>query len=78
MTIDLLFQACMESDENLLLCAPTGAGKTNVALLSMLHEIGKHVNEDGTINADSFKIIYVAPMRWILVLVCELNLSELS
>ena len=45
----------MESDENLLLCAPTGAGKTNVALLTMLHEIGKHVNEDGTINADSFK-----------------------
>ena len=53
----------MESDENLLLCAPTGAGKTNVALLTMLHEIGKHVSEDGTINADSFKIIYVAPMR---------------
>jgi pre-mRNA-splicing helicase BRR2 len=53
----------MESDENLLLCAPTGAGKTNVALLAMLHEIGKHVNEDGTINADMFKIIYVAPMR---------------
>ena len=53
----------MESDENLLLCAPTGAGKTNVALLTMLHEIGKHVNEDGSINADAFKIIYVAPMR---------------
>jgi len=58
-----LYKACMESDENLLLCAPTGAGKTNVALLTMLHEIGKHVSEDGTINADSFKIIYVAPMR---------------
>ena len=29
----------------------------------MLHEIGKHVNSDGTINADEFKIIYVAPMR---------------
>ena len=58
----------MESDENLLLCAPTGAGKTNVALLTMLHEIGKHVNEDGTINADSFKIIYVAPMRYYLIL----------
>ncbi len=59
----LWYKACMESDENLLLCAPTGAGKTNVALLAMLHEIGKHVNEDGTINADMFKIIYVAPMR---------------
>jgi len=58
-----LYPACMESDENLLLCAPTGAGKTNVALLTMLHEIGKHVNEDGTINGDEFKIIYVAPMK---------------
>ncbi|KOX80923.1 hypothetical protein WN51_00841 [Melipona quadrifasciata] len=58
-----LFQAALESDENLLLCAPTGAGKTNVALLCMMREIGKHINADGTINADEFKIIYVAPMR---------------
>ena len=40
-----------------------GAGKTNVALLTMLREIGKHINSDGTINVDEFKIIYVAPMR---------------
>ncbi|XP_064601354.1 U5 small nuclear ribonucleoprotein 200 kDa helicase-like [Liolophura sinensis] len=58
-----LHKAAMESDENLLLCAPTGAGKTNVALLCMLREIGKHINPDGTINTDEFKIIYVAPMR---------------
>ncbi|KAL1414757.1 hypothetical protein MTO96_007228 [Rhipicephalus appendiculatus] len=50
-------------DENLLLCAPTGAGKTNVALLCMMREIGKHINPDGSINGDEFKIIYVAPMR---------------
>lgn len=58
-----LYKAALESDENLLLCAPTGAGKTNVALLTMMREIGKHINSDGTINADEFKIIYVAPMR---------------
>lgn len=29
----------------------------------MLREIGKHINSDGTINADEFKIIYIAPMR---------------
>jgi len=29
----------------------------------MLREIGKHINADGTINTDEFKIIYVAPMR---------------
>lgn len=58
-----LWQSALETDENLLLCAPTGAGKTNVALLCMMREIGKHINEDGTINTDEFKIIYVAPMR---------------
>lgn len=45
-----------------LLCTQ-GAGKTNVALMAMLREIGKHINIDGTINVDDFKIIYIAPMR---------------
>ncbi|XP_043468910.1 putative U5 small nuclear ribonucleoprotein 200 kDa helicase [Leptopilina heterotoma] len=58
-----LQHTALESDENLLLCAPTGAGKTNVALLTMMREIGKHINADGSINVDEFKIIYVAPMR---------------
>lgn len=58
-----LYKSALESDENLLLCAPTGAGKTNVALLTMMREIGKHINDDGTINVDEFKIIYIAPMR---------------
>lgn len=58
-----LNDAALNGDANLLLCAPTGAGKTNVALLTILREIGKATNPDGTINGDSFKIIYVAPMR---------------
>jgi pre-mRNA-splicing helicase BRR2 len=57
-------KAALESDENLLICAPTGAGKTNTALLCMMREIGKHVNpHDGTINVDQFKIIYIAPLK---------------
>lgn len=28
--------------QNMLVCAPTGAGKTNVAMLTILHEIGLH------------------------------------
>ncbi|XP_034728223.1 U5 small nuclear ribonucleoprotein 200 kDa helicase-like [Etheostoma cragini] len=58
-----LYKTTLETDENLLVCAPTGAGKTNVALMAMLREIGKHINLDGTINVDDFKIIYIAPMR---------------
>lgn len=45
------------------LASSQGAGKTNVALVCMLREIGKHINPDGTINVDNFKIIYIAPMR---------------
>ncbi|XP_045489788.1 putative U5 small nuclear ribonucleoprotein 200 kDa helicase [Pieris rapae] len=56
-------KAALESDENLLVCAPTGAGKTNVALLTIMREVGKHVNDDGTVNVNDFKVIYVAPMR---------------
>lgn len=40
-----------------------GAGKTNVALLTILREIGKNINTDGTINTEAFKIIYIAPMK---------------
>lgn len=58
-----LFHAAIETDNNVLLCAPTGAGKTNVALLTIMREIGKHVNTDGTINTDDFKIVYIAPMK---------------
>ena len=58
-----IYKTALESDENMLICAPTGAGKTNVALLTMMRELGKHINPDGTIRIDEFKIIYVAPMR---------------
>eukprot|EP01125_Pyxidicula_operculata_P014589 TRINITY_DN4878_c0_g1_i1.p1 TRINITY_DN4878_c0_g1~~TRINITY_DN4878_c0_g1_i1.p1 ORF type:complete len:2162 (+),score=668.51 TRINITY_DN4878_c0_g1_i1:53-6538(+) len=53
-----------ESSENLLLCAPTGAGKTNCAMLAMLHEIGLHLDHKSCQLLDNnFKIIYVAPMK---------------
>jgi len=58
-----LCDAALKSDENLLLCAPTGAGKTNVALMTILREVSKHINLDGTINTSEFKVIYIAPMR---------------
>jgi pre-mRNA-splicing helicase BRR2 len=51
-------------DEPMLLCAPTGAGKTNVAMLTILHELEKWRDErSGQFDLSSFKIVYVAPMK---------------
>lgn len=51
------------SSENMLVCAPTGAGKTNVAMLCIMHELGMHRKPDGKIDTAAFKIVYVAPMK---------------
>eukprot|EP00899_Mesostigma_viride_P021111 jgi/Mesvir1/29000/Mv17769-RA.1 len=47
----------------MLVCAPTGAGKTNIAMLAMLHEVGQHLVAGGGIDKDAFKVVYVAPMK---------------
>ncbi len=70
-----LCDAALFSNQNLLLCAPTGAGKTNVALLAMLQEIGQHLREDGSVDGSAFKIVYVAPMK-ALVQECVLKFGK--
>lgn len=37
-----LYEVALKSSENILLCAPTGAGKTNVACLTMLNIFGQY------------------------------------
>ncbi|CAK5277379.1 unnamed protein product [Mycena citricolor] len=59
-----LYPIAFGTDEPVLLCAPTGAGKTNVAMLTVLNELGKHRDaETGAFDLDSFKIVYIAPMK---------------
>jgi pre-mRNA-splicing helicase BRR2 len=36
-----LYPSAFKSPENLLVCAPTGAGKTNIAMLSILQVLGQ-------------------------------------
>lgn len=58
------FPSAFEDDGNMLVCAPTGSGKTNVAMLTILRELGKHRNaQTGEIDLDSFKIVYIAPLK---------------
>ena len=82
-----LYRTALFSAENMLLCAPTGAGKTNVAVLSILHELGLHrkeqqaqadVSPDGPavpLDVSAFKIVYVAPMKALVQEVVQ-NLSQ--
>ncbi|KAM0936672.1 putative DNA helicase [Dioscorea sansibarensis] len=57
-----IFHTTYHSNANILVCAPTGAGKTNIAMISVLHEIKQHFR-DGILHKNEFKIVYVAPMK---------------
>lgn len=58
-----LFPSAYHTNENLLVCAPTGSGKTNVAMLSILQVILFRLNAEQLQKWKGFKIIYVAPMK---------------
>ncbi|MGH0167954.1 UNVERIFIED_CONTAM: hypothetical protein FKN15_061494 [Acipenser sinensis] len=58
----IVFETAYNTNENMLICAPTGAGKTNIAMLTVVHEIRQHIQQ-GVIKKDEFKIVYVAPMK---------------
>ncbi|KAK6927878.1 Sec63 domain [Dillenia turbinata] len=83
-----VYDTALFSAENILLCAPTGAGKTNVAMLTILQQIALNRNQDGTINKSNFKIVYVAPMKALVAEVvgnlssrlqhCGIEVKELS
>ncbi|KAJ7961552.1 DExH-box ATP-dependent RNA helicase [Quillaja saponaria] len=70
-----VYETALFKADNVLLCAPTGAGKTNVAVLTILQQIALHRNSDGSFNHSDYKIVYVAPMK---ALVAEVvgNLSN--
>lgn len=56
------------TNENMLVCAPTGAGKTDVALLSMLGVIKQFSTFDKStgrydVALSDFKIVYIAPLK---------------
>ncbi|KAK4155785.1 putative helicase [Chaetomidium leptoderma] len=68
----LVYPVAYRTSENMLICAPTGAGKTDAAMLTILHTIGQYLTPspfedngatDFAMQADDFKIVYVAPMK---------------
>ncbi|ESK97545.1 activating signal cointegrator 1 complex subunit 3 [Moniliophthora roreri MCA 2997] len=66
----IVYPTAYGSNENMLVCAPTGAGKTDVAMLTILRVLDQHrvspssfTDVGDSIDRDAFKIIYVAPMK---------------
>jgi antiviral helicase SLH1 len=65
----IIYPTAYGSNENMLVCAPTGAGKTDVAMLTVLRVLDQHrvrsrsESLPASIRRDEFKIIYVAPMK---------------
>ena len=57
-----IYPTALNSNQNMLVCAPTGAGKTNIAMLAVLHEVGQNMRH-GVIQKQDFKVVYVAPMK---------------
>ena len=68
----LVYPVAYKTNENMLICAPTGAGKTDAAMLAILNAIGHNITPnpseepeatDFVVQNEDFKIIYVAPMK---------------
>ncbi|KAJ2920149.1 hypothetical protein MD484_g373, partial [Candolleomyces efflorescens] len=65
----IVYPTAYKTNENMLVAAPTGAGKTDVALLTILRVLDQYRTNDPhiplheAINTSAFKIIYVAPMK---------------
>nr|XP_023887210.1 DExH-box ATP-dependent RNA helicase DExH12-like [Quercus suber]XP_023887211.1 DExH-box ATP-dependent RNA helicase DExH12-like [Quercus suber]XP_023887212.1 DExH-box ATP-dependent RNA helicase DExH12-like [Quercus suber]XP_023887213.1 DExH-box ATP-dependent RNA helicase DExH12-like [Quercus suber] len=70
-----VYETALFKADNILLCAPTGAGKTNVAVLTILQQILFNRNSDGSFNHNDYKIVYVAPMKALVAEVVS-NLSN--
>lgn len=68
----LVYPVAYHTSENMLICAPTGAGKTNAAMLTILNTVARNIHPnpieepdatDFAVHTDDFKIVYVAPMK---------------
>lgn len=61
-----VYPMAYKTHENLLVCAPTGAGKTDVAMLSVLQCVSRYAQQSEKaihVDRNAFKIVYVAPMK---------------
>lgn len=59
-----VYETAYNNSENMLVCAPTGAGKTNIAMLTFLQLLKQYIDpEENTLDKEAIKAIYIAPMK---------------
>ena len=81
----LVYPVVYDTNENMLICAPTGAGKTDVALLALLRvirqmqEMQKLKGEtEGNFDPIPWKAVYVAPLKALAAEITEKMGSRLA
>ena len=52
----IVYPIAYHTSENLLVSAPTGAGKTNVALLTIAQLLRSHIQSDNILDLKAFKV----------------------
>lgn len=58
-----VLEYAMSSSKNMLICAPTSSGKTNIAMMAILQTLKQYLRPDGSFETSKFKIVYIAPMK---------------
>lgn len=59
----IIYPAMFSTDENILCSAPTGSGKTNVALMGILRALHKHFDPETKTVSNNFKVVYISPLK---------------
>ena len=59
----VVFEAAFNTDENLLVAAPTGAGKTDAAILTILNTVAKNIHPNPIEQPDATEFaVHVADL----------------